>query len=480
MSDSADDSFVLHDLRVEWIAGPSCYCGAKAGDHFELHGEHLKFPAGQSWSIYTLAALLPLLPAKQRPTHPNDWMTTDAIIACPDPNCSSRFGISRTGLRRFKHSEVTAVRLKGAEEENRGDQGKVQEQHSQVPLSNLGVQLPTTNYTISKLIKGGWHLAGGHGPVDRARAIEDMAAFVEGGITTFDCADIYTGVEELIGAFRRAYPELAEQVQVHTKFVPDHDKLSNLTAEYVEQIIDRSRARLGMDALDLVQFHWWDTEIPGYVEAAQELKRLQEAGKIRHIGLTNFNTARVKEIVEAGVPVISNQVQYSVLDHRPEKTMQEYCLNNGIALLCYGSLAGGFVAEAWLGQPEPAGPFENRSLTKYKLIIEDFGGWTLFQELLQTLQAVAQRHQANLSQIAVAWVLQQRAVGAAIVGATSTQHLWANLQIPRIGLSDDDLAAIAAVRNWRSGPEGDVFDLERDKTGRHGRIMKYNLNEGKE
>jgi uncharacterized repeat protein (TIGR04076 family) len=112
MSDR-DDSFDLYDLRVDWTPGEKpCYCGGQPGDHFSLHGEHLKFPPGQTWSIYTLAALLPILPAKQRPTHPNDWMTTDALIACPDPNCGSRFKITRTGTRTFKHGEVTAVPLK--------------------------------------------------------------------------------------------------------------------------------------------------------------------------------------------------------------------------------------------------------------------------------------------------------------------------------------------------------------------------------
>lgn len=106
-----DDSFQLHDLRVEWIAGETCFCEAKPGDHFELHGEQLRFPPGQSWSIYALAALLPLLPAKQRMTHPNDWMSTDAQVACPDPNCRSKFLIRRVGLRTFKHSQVTAVPL---------------------------------------------------------------------------------------------------------------------------------------------------------------------------------------------------------------------------------------------------------------------------------------------------------------------------------------------------------------------------------
>jgi uncharacterized repeat protein (TIGR04076 family) len=81
------------------------------GDQFELRGEMLHLPPGQGMSIYSLASVLPLLAAKQRPTHPNDWMTTDAEIACPDPNCPSRLRIRRTGLRRFRHGEVTLVPL---------------------------------------------------------------------------------------------------------------------------------------------------------------------------------------------------------------------------------------------------------------------------------------------------------------------------------------------------------------------------------
>ena len=108
-----DESFELDELRVEVTApeGGRIYCGAKVGDHFELHGEMLHLPPGQGFSIYSLAAVLPLLAAKQRPTDRNDWMTTDAEIACPDPHCSSRLRITRLGLRRFSHAETTAVPL---------------------------------------------------------------------------------------------------------------------------------------------------------------------------------------------------------------------------------------------------------------------------------------------------------------------------------------------------------------------------------
>lgn len=111
---SRDDSFELFDLRVDVVIpekGP-VYCGAKPGDYFELKGEMLHLPPGQGISIYSFASVLPLLAAKQRPTHPHDWMTTDADIACPDPNCATRLRIRRTGLRRFSHAETTAVPLK--------------------------------------------------------------------------------------------------------------------------------------------------------------------------------------------------------------------------------------------------------------------------------------------------------------------------------------------------------------------------------
>ena len=113
MPQAPDDSFELYDLKVEVVAPPGArlYCGASPGDHFELRGEMLHLPAGQGFSIYSLAAVLPLLAAQQRESAPNDWMSTDAEVACPDPNCPSRLRIRRTGKRRFSHADVTAVPL---------------------------------------------------------------------------------------------------------------------------------------------------------------------------------------------------------------------------------------------------------------------------------------------------------------------------------------------------------------------------------
>jgi len=332
------------------------------------------------------------------------------------------------------------------------------------------------DYSISRLIKGGWHLAGGHGAVLAEQACRDMASFVEAGITTFDCADIYTGVEALIGAFRTSFPTLGARVQVHTKFVPDLADLATLDRGYIERLVDRSLARLCVERLDLIQFHWWDYAVPRYVETALELERLVRAGKIARIGVTNFDLPRLREMLDAGVPVVAHQLQYSLLDDRPAAGMAEFCRARGIALLCYGTVAGGFLSERWIGAAEPGAPLANRSLVKYKLIIDDFGGWPLFQELLTVLAGVARRHGTDIATVATRAVLDRPGVAAAIVGATNTAHLRAHAQIGRLRLDASDLAAIASVTARRSGPHGDVYALERDRTSRHGRIMKYDLN----
>src|SRR5215510_6620340 len=140
-------------------------------------------------------------------------------------------------------------------------------------------------YEISRLLKGGWQLAGGHGAVDAAAARDDMDRFVDAGVTTFDCADIYTGVEALIGEWlaRQRGRGDRRQVHVHTKYVPDLDRLPTHSKADVSRGVERSLARVGVERLDLVQLHWWDFAVPGYVEAASWLDELRRAGKIRAI-----------------------------------------------------------------------------------------------------------------------------------------------------------------------------------------------------
>ena len=331
-------------------------------------------------------------------------------------------------------------------------------------------------YAISRLLKGGWHLAGGHGHVDTRQAIADMRDFVEAGITTFDCADHYTGVEQLIGAFRVAHPDLAKQLQIHTKYVPDLGALATLQRLDIVRIIDRSLLRLGVDRLDLVQFYWWDGTVKGAVDTAAVLGELQRQGKIRLLGVTNFNTDQFGELLEAGIDFTVHQLQYSLVDRRPDYRMRRFCNERGIALLTYGHLLGGFFSSDWLGKPEPAGEFTNRSLTKYKLIIEDFGGWELFQRLLRTMSGIGSRYGVGIGEVALRWTLDRAGIAGCIVGATSTRHLAANARVFDFALTDADRAALASVTDERCGPAGDCYQLEGDRTGRHGRIMRYNQN----
>lgn len=336
-------------------------------------------------------------------------------------------------------------------------------------------------YEISRVIRGGWQLAGGHGPVDRLAVKTELHAFFEAGIFTFDCADIYTGVEDLIGEFRADVLQkkgagALNQIKIHTKYVPDLDKLPYIKKADVRSGIDRSLLRLRAKRLDLVQFHWWDYAIERYVEVALWLKELQQEGKINLLGATNFDAEHTKALLEAGVPLVSTQAQYSLLDARPENGLVDLCGKNNVHLLCYGTVAGGFLTDAWIGTAKPSSSFENRSLTKYMLIIEEFGGWDLFQELLRVLRVIARRYSVDVATVASRAMLARRQVASIIVGARNSKHLNANVAITKLVLASTDYAEINEVLGHRRGPLGDVFGLERNPTGPHGSIMKYNLN----
>jgi aryl-alcohol dehydrogenase-like predicted oxidoreductase len=329
-------------------------------------------------------------------------------------------------------------------------------------------------YRVTRLIRGCWQLAGAHGPVDRKRAIEDLIAAAQSGISAFDCADAYTGVEELLGDMLAEYAKRhgaaeAAQIKIHTKYMPAADKLAWLTKADVAAGIDRSLQRLRRERLDLVQFHWWNYAVPRAAEVALWLVNLQRAGKIDRIGATNFNTAQIAAVIDAGVPVVANQVQYSLLDGRAAGAMTQLCARTGMKLLCYGTLAGGFMTEKWLDAPAPkAEQLTTRSLVKYKDVIDDIGGWRVFQEILRAAKRVADRRGSSIANVATRYMLDQPQVAGVIVGATSgDRHLADNLKLARLSLSDADRDEIAAALAARIGPPGDCWDLERDPQGRH-------------
>jgi aryl-alcohol dehydrogenase-like predicted oxidoreductase len=330
---------------------------------------------------------------------------------------------------------------------------------------------------IDPVIVGGWQLAAGHTPGRSLDGPAVLEAYLDAGFRRFDCADIYTGVETMLGDVRRAHGLNENAMAVHTKYVPDSSELATLNADRIERAIDRSRRRLGVERIELVQFHWWDAGIPGYLAALEGLTALQSAGKIRAIGLTNFSADIAEEIVAHGIPIAAIQTQLSLLDRRPTQRLAALAERHGIGLLAYGSVAGGLLSDAQLGSEPPPEPHEHRSLTKYLLIVEEVGGWGALQTLLQALHEVAEARGSDVATVASAYALAQQGVVAAVVGVRHSRHLARHAELrDGFALDDADLQTLDAARARYPEVPGDVYALERDRHGRHGRVMRYDLN----
>jgi aryl-alcohol dehydrogenase-like predicted oxidoreductase len=303
---------------------------------------------------------------------------------------------------------------------------------------------------ICRLLVGMWQVSGAHGPIDRERALRAMLAHLDAGFDTFDLSDHYGPAEDFIGEFRRRLraergEEALGRLRSLTKWVP---RPGPMTRTIVEQAIDTSLRRMDTAALDLLQFHWWDYDDPRYLDALGHLADLRESGKIRHLGLTNFDTRHLVAILDRGIPIVSNQVQYSLVDRRPEVAMSELCRRRGVFLLTYGTVAGGLFAERYLGRPEPGrAELTTASLQKYKRMIDAWGGWALFQRLLGALDTVAKKHGATIASVAARAVLDRPAVGGVIVGVRfgESEHIADNLRTFDLALDAEDLETIAAA-----------------------------------
>ena len=304
---------------------------------------------------------------------------------------------------------------------------------------------------ICRILNGMWQVAGGHGQIDSKLAIQDMQKYQESGFTTWDLADIYGPAESLIGDFSE---KVEQDVQAFTKFVPNPGPMSNSIVTYY---IDESLKKMNTDCIDLLQFHWWDYQDSNYLEALQHLAKLQEDGKIRYLGLTNFDTKRIKIIIEKGFKIISNQIQYSILDQRPEKIMTSFFMKHGIKIITYGTLLGGFFSEKYLNVDEPTrADLTTASLQKYKNMIDIWGGWKLFQELLEVLNKISQKHNCSIANIATRFILDKPQVAGVIIGARLgiTEHIEDNNKVFSLKLDQDDISLISTV----TSKSNDLFD----------------------
>jgi aryl-alcohol dehydrogenase-like predicted oxidoreductase len=335
----------------------------------------------------------------------------------------------------------------------------------------------------TQIIRGLWQLSTSHPHASNISAaplgldpvgqiVPLLIETINGGLTTFDCADIYSGTEEALGQVRSHFKQ-AKKMSVHTKFVPDLDALKTINYTQTEAYIDRSLKRLNTDQLDLCQFHWWDYTIDRWPEVLSFLGELHKRGKIEKIGLTNFNTQQLKAAIDTGIPIASIQAQVSLVDKRTIRALGPLCKTHGIKIFGYGTLLGGFMHERWLNQPEPTiDSLPNRSLVKYKLIIEDWGGWERFQSLLSLLYKIGKNSNMTPGQVAIESVLQADLASAVIVGLSPQNYHQQNQQLLSLRpLKSQDMDTLLS---FECPLQGDVYDLERQ--ARHGAIMRKNLN----
>jgi len=305
---------------------------------------------------------------------------------------------------------------------------------------------------ISRIVTGLWQVADmerERGPLDVARASAAMLDYARAGFDSFDMADHYGSAELIAGRMlaRVRGGELPGRAApaVFTKWCPTPGPM---TAEIVRAGVERSLGRLGVAQIDLLQLHWWSFEHPSYLDAMHELAALKAAGVIRHLGVTNFDTAHLRVLVSHGIPVATNQVCFSLLDRRAAQEMSEFCAASGIRLLAYGTLAGGLISERWLGRPEPA-PDEigDWSKMKYRRFVDAIGGWAALQTILRALEQVARRHGVSLANVATRWVLEHPAVAAVIVGARlgEREHRADNALVFSFALDARDHALIDAA-----------------------------------
>lgn len=303
----------------------------------------------------------------------------------------------------------------------------------------------TPDLNICRILNGMWQVSGAHGRIDPKRAIQSMFDYLDAGFTTWDLADHYGPAEDFIGEFRRQLvatrgKEALSNLQAFTKWVP---RPTRMTKALVEKNIDISLQRMGVESLDLLQFHWWDYRDNNYLDALKYMTQLQDEGKIKHLALTNFDTEHLKIITEAGIKIVSNQVQFSLIDRRPEVNMVPFCTEHDIKLFTYGTLCGGLLSEKYLGQAEPrGGELSTASLRKYKNMIDAWGGWSLFQELLSVLKPIAAKHNVTIPNIAARYILDKPTVAGVIVGTrlSVSAHVEDNARVFDVALdqSDDD------------------------------------------
>jgi aryl-alcohol dehydrogenase-like predicted oxidoreductase/enamine deaminase RidA (YjgF/YER057c/UK114 family) len=317
---------------------------------------------------------------------------------------------------------------------------------------------------VSRIIAGLWQIADMEKQgrrLDFDRLADDLAAYSAAGFDTFDMADHYGSAEDVVGNFNVSRQTGALEVpapRILTKWCP---KPGAITPEIVLGAVRRALDRLRTNKIDLMQLHWWMFQHPGWIDALNELDALRTNGVIQCLGATNFDTDHLRLAVSHGVPLVSNQVCFSLLDRRAAGRMTDFCLASGVRLLAYGALAGGLLTEKWHGRPRPAAnEVTDWSTLKYLRFVDVMGGWKQLQDILDCLAMVARKHNVSIANVATRWVLEQAAVAAVIIGARlgDREHRTDNLRVFSFQLDQDDFEIIGAAVAATNPVPGDCGD----------------------
>jgi aryl-alcohol dehydrogenase-like predicted oxidoreductase/enamine deaminase RidA (YjgF/YER057c/UK114 family) len=298
---------------------------------------------------------------------------------------------------------------------------------------------------ISRVLTGLWQVADQEkdgttlDPVAAAKVLADYAAE---GFDTFDMADHYGSAELITGEMLRHW-DGPVRPKAFTKWCPAPGPM---TPDVVRAGVQDRLTRLGVDRVDLLQFHWWSFEHPAWIDALHAMTKLREEGLIGEIGVTNFDAAHLHLARATGIPLVSNQVSFSLIDRRAAGPLAQVCARHDMKLLAYGTLCGGFLSERWLGAQEPE-DVADWSGSKYLRFIRASGGWAGYQGILRAADLVARKHGVSISNVATRWVLEHAHVAGTIVGARlgGNIHRADNLRPFQFALDADDHATLNAA-----------------------------------
>ena len=313
---------------------------------------------------------------------------------------------------------------------------------------------------ISRIVTGLWQIADmeRHGKMlDPLKVSLHMKPYADSGLTSFDMADHYGSSEIIAGTFKNNYQQ-KDNITLFTKWVPKPGRISKAD---VDEAIKKALDRMQQSSIDLLQFHAWYYPDPSWLDGLFYLKELKDEGLIKHIGVTNFDTAHLQIALASGIPIVSNQICHSLIDQRANNEMVKICKQYGTKILAFGTLAGGFLTDKWLDKPEPSlAELSTWSEMKYKRFIDAAGGWKIHQNLLKTVKQIADKHQVSIANISCRYILENPEVASIIIGARlgESEHIEDNKRILNIDLDLEDLEAIKNAQQKLKPISGDCGD----------------------